>query len=135
MASKAKRVKHFQDGFLKFLSEKQVAEVHIYHHVMNYWSNDVSISSLQTLKDAITNLCDKKYVISKNNAHMLIGAQGVPEEDQKNNAICIIQGAGLRYLRGRNIIKTLINAFVLIVILALLIFLWVNRKMIIYFFR
>jgi|SRR5579871_648711 len=135
MASVAKQVKDFQVDFLKFLIEKNVAEVHIYHHVMNYWSNDTSIGSLQVLKDAITDLCDKKFIISKNNAHNSIGVQGISEEDQKNNAICIIQDEGLAYLKRTESARKAKNITITIFVLVVLFFIWHYRHMIAYFFK
>jgi hypothetical protein len=127
MASSSKKVRNFQIDFLRFLSEKKIPEVHIYYHVINYWSNDQSVISLVELKDAITDLCNQKLIISKGNAHTLIGAQGVPEEDQKNDAICIIEEAGRKYLKkfelGRNIKKSV----VVLLIAAVLFSIWHYR--------
>ena len=135
MASKSKKARNFQIDFLKFLNEKKIAEVHIYHHIMNYWSNDLSMISLQEIKDAITELCDKKLIISKDNAHTSIGAQGVPEEYQKDNAICIIQDTGLKYLKLAELKKTIINIIIVLIIVTALYFVWHYRNMIAYFFR
>jgi hypothetical protein len=135
MATSAKQIKEFQVDFLRFLSEKKVAEVHIYHHVMNYWSNDSSTISLQTLKDAITDLADRKLIISKNNSHNSIGIQGISEDDQKNNAVCIIQEAGLQYLKKADLARKAKNIILIILIFTALFLLWYNRKMIEYFFK
>ena len=134
MASTAKKIRNFQFDFLKFLHEKNVPEIHIYHHIMNYWSNDRSVSSLQDLKDAITDLCDRKLIISKNNAHVTIGMQGVSEEEQKNNAICIIQPAGQKYLKRVQLATTIKRTVVVLVIVATLYSMW-HFKIISYFFR
>jgi hypothetical protein len=136
MASKAKQIKDFQIDFLKFLNDKDISEVHIYHYLMNYWSNDSSsVASLQLLKDSITDLCDRKLVVSKNNAHISLGLAGIPEEEQKNNAICMIREEGKAYLKKAEAARKLKSVFVLSVIIAVVFLLWHNRKMIRYFFR
>ena len=99
MASKSYKARKFQIFFLEFLNNNPNREVHIYNEVMNYWSNDLSHISLPELKDAITALCEKHLIISKNNGHNCIGAYGIPEAEQKNNALCIIQDAGRKFLR------------------------------------
>jgi hypothetical protein len=135
MASKTKKVRDFQIDLLKFLVEKNVPEVHIYHHVMNCWSNDYQMLPLQMLKEAVTELCDKKFIVSKNNAHNSIGVQGMPEEDQKNNAICSIQQPGLVYLKKVESAKKMKNAVAIFLIIAALFAIWYYRSMIRYFFR
>ena len=135
MSSKARDSKNFQIKFLKFLSEKKVADVHIYHHVMNYWSNDSSMISLQSLKESITDLCEKKLIVSKNNGHLLLGVQGVSEEEQKNNAICSIEKSGIAYIKKNENIKKAKTFFVLLAIIGLIFSMWHYRKMIIHFFK
>jgi hypothetical protein len=134
MAENSAKIKKFQINFLKFLNEKTIDEVHIYYHVINYWSNDQSIISLQELKEAITDLCNDKRIISKNNAHLSIGTPGVPEEDQKNNAICTILDAGRAYLRIAERKKKARNVAVILIILAALYSIW-HFKVFAYFFR
>jgi hypothetical protein len=135
MASTSKRVKDFQVNLLRFLEEKKIPEVHIYHHVMNSWSNDSSMVSLQAIKDAITELCDKKFIVSKNNAHNSIGVQGISEEDQKNNAVCSIQEAGISYLKKVEAARKMKNAVAIFLIVVALFAVWYYRSMISYFFR
>ncbi len=131
MSSKDRDIKKFQVNFLQFLSEKKVADVHIYHHVMNYWSNDSSMISLQSLKEAITDLCDKKFIVSKNNGHLLLGSQGISEENQKNNAICSIEKTGIAYLKKNESIKKTKTFIALLVIVGIIFSLWHFRKIII----
>lgn len=133
MASRSKKIRNFQVEFLNFLNEKNVQEVHIYHHIMNYWSNDSSMP-LHDLRDAITDLCNEKLIISKNNAHCSIGVQGISEEDQKNNSICAIQDAGRKFLRHTEIRKKIKNALVILLIAAALYSMWYYR-IFSYFFR
>jgi hypothetical protein len=134
MASTSKKVRDFQIDFLEFLNDKNVPETHIYHHIMNYWSNDQSVISLQELKDAITDLCDRKYIVSKNNAHNSIGLHSVSEEDQKNNAICIIQEPGQRYIKRVRFAKAAKKIFIALLIIAVLYSMW-YYKIVSYFFR
>ena len=135
MSASAQNRKDFQIDFLKFLKEKNVSEVHIYHHIMNYWSNDSSMNSLQSIKEAITDLCEKNFITSKNNGHLLIGVQGISEEEQKNNAVCTIQKAGIAYIKQTDNIRNAKNAFVVLLIVGILFSLWHYRKMIVYFFK
>jgi len=99
MSSNSKAIKNFQIYFLKFLVTKVARDMHIYNELMNFWGNNSTSLSLQELKEAISDLCNKELIVSKRNAHGLIGEQGVPEEEQKSKAICIILRRGRRYLR------------------------------------
>ena len=135
MPASPAKIRRFQVAFLKFIDEKKIQDVHIYHHVMNYWSNDRSEVSLQEIKEAITSLCNEKLILSKNNAHLSIGASGVPEEDQKNNAVCTILEAGRKYVKMAELKKTIMNALILLLIAAALYSMWHYRKVLSYFFR
>ncbi|MBS1948592.1 MAG: hypothetical protein JST47_12575 [Bacteroidetes bacterium] len=136
MASKAKQAKNFQIDFLRFLSTKNFDEVHIYHYVMNYWSNDSSsIGSLQLLKDAITDLCDKKYIVSKDNAHLQLGMAGISEDDQKNNALCTILDAGRSYLKKKHTGRTLRAIVIMVAVIGIACLLWHFRPGTKYLFK
>jgi len=100
MASKSYKARKFQIFFLEFLDKNPNREVHIYTEVMNYWSNDLTHISLPELKEAINMLCERHFIISKNNGHHCIGTHGIPEAEQKKNALCVIQDAGRKFLRG-----------------------------------
>ena len=134
MLSKSKRIKDFQVKLLAFLYETNAEEVHIYHHVMNAWSNDMSMLSLPDMKEAITDLCNRKMIVSKNNAHLSIGLPGSSEEDQKNNAICILQDAGRSYYkkaRLMGILRGLLKLAILILVILVAIYtLYYFRKVI-----
>lgn len=134
MSARSAKVKKFQVSFLKFLDEKKIPDVHIYHHLMNYWSNDRSDISLQELKEAITDLCNEKCIVSKNNAHLSIGVAGVSEEDQKNNAVCTILDAGRKFVKKEEIKRTLKNWFILGLLLAVGYAVW-RFRVVAFFFR
>lgn len=134
MSASSAKIRNFKIDFLRFLNEKTIEEVHIYYHIMNYWSNDQSEISLQELKEAVSDLCNEKLITSKNDAHLLIGALGVPEEDQKNNAICSILDAGKRYLRKAELNKRITFALVMVLMIAAFYSIW-HYKVFSYFFR
>ncbi|HVM89950.1 MAG TPA: hypothetical protein VMT76_17310 [Puia sp.] len=136
MAYESKQIRDFQIDFLQFLSDKPFKEVHIYHYIMNYWGNNSSsIVSLQVLKDAITDLCEKKYITSKSNAHLSLGVNAVSEEDQKNNAICIIEDEGRAYLKKIESARTIRNVVISIAVAAVIYLLWHFRHNMKYFFK
>src|ERR1022692_2560807 len=134
MPANSAKTRKYQIDFLEFLDEKTIEEVHIYYHIMNYWSNDHSMISLQELKEAVTDLCNEKLILSKNNAHLLIGALGVPEEDQKNNAVCTILDAGRRYLRMAKLRRNIQYAFIMLLMIAAFYSMW-HYNIFSYFFR
>jgi hypothetical protein len=134
MSAKSAKIKKFQVSFLKFLDEKKIPDVHIYHHLMNYWSNDQSEISLQELKEAITDLCNENCIVSKNNSHLSIGVAGISEEDQKNNAVCSILDAGRKFVKKEELKRTLKIWFVVGLLLAAAYAVW-RLKVVAYFFR
>jgi len=134
MAAKSAKIKRFQVSFLKFLDEKKIPDVHIYHHVMNYWSNDQSEISLQELKEAITGLCNENCILSKGNGHLSIGVAGVSEEDQKNNAVCTILDAGRSFVKKEELKRTVKTWFIVGLLLAAAFAVW-RLKVVAYIFR
>jgi len=134
MSAKSAKIKKFQVSFLKFLDEKKIHDVHIYHHLMNYWSNDQSEISLQELKEAITDLCHENCIVSKNNAHLSIGITGVSEEDQKNNAVCTILDAGRKFVKKEKLKRTVKSWLLVGLLLAIVCTVW-RLKVVAYFFR
>jgi hypothetical protein len=129
MSSNSKAIKNFQIHFLKFLVTKVARDVHIYNELINFWGNNSTRLSLKELKEAISDLCNKKLIVSKRNAHGLIGEQGVPEEEQKNKAICIILQRGRKYLKRIETRKKVKAMLIFISLFAVAVFL------IIYFMR
>jgi len=123
MSSNSKSIKNFQLHFLKFLVTKVARDVHIYNELMSFWGNNSTRLSLQELKEAISDLCNKKLIVSKRNAHRLIGEQGVTEEEQKNKAVCIILQRGRKYLKRAETRKKAKTLLILITLCAVAVFL------------
>ena len=119
MPLKPKNFRDFQTKLLGFLYETNTPEVHIYHHVMNAWSNEITMLSLPEMKAAITELCDKKMISSKNNAHMNIGLQGVAEDVQMNEAICTLLPEGKKYYKRIRLLKIFTKIFKFLVLMAI----------------
>ncbi|HXB44466.1 MAG TPA: hypothetical protein VNV85_10435 [Puia sp.] len=134
MSANSAKISKFQINFLKFLNEKTIEEVHIYYHIMNYWSNDQSEISLQELKEAVTDLCNEKLILSKNNAHLSIGVLGIPEDDQKNNAVCTILDAGRIYLKRAELKRNVKFTFIVLLVIAAFYSTW-HYRIFSYFFR
>jgi hypothetical protein len=130
MASMSYKVGKFKVYFLRFLTDNPNREVHIYNEVMNYWSNDSSDISLTEIKSAITDLCDKHFITSKNNAHNSIGLHDTSEQEQKDKAICTILDAGKKYLQKADLNRKIKIAIRAAVILALLYLLWHFAKLV-----
>jgi hypothetical protein len=120
MALKPKNFRDFQYKLLGFLYETNTPEVHIYHHVMNAWSNEMTMLSLLEMKAAITELCDKRMISSKNNAHMNIGMPGIAEDVQMNEAICSLLPDGKKYYKRIRFVKILIKLFQILVLIAII---------------
>jgi hypothetical protein len=135
MASNKRKAKDFQLDFLDFLSTKPNEDVFIYHHIINYWSNDDSIVSLGFLKDAITDLCNRGLVLSVNNAHQSIGKHGIPVEVQKNIALCRLTIQGVAYVNREKTRMKLVNYVTITCILGIIVLIWHFRHFITYFFR